>query len=426
MRIAIIGGEVVNPVENTIKPLNIYIKGKKIVAVDSQPPPNFQAEQTIDATNRYIFPGLIDLQVRCREPGFEHISTIQSETYAALSSGITTSICPPDTNPIIDNKAAAELIIKRAQEANVGRVLPVGAMTKKLRGKKLSEMAALKEAGCVAVSNADVPIKNLGVLLKAFLYAKTIDLPVILRPFEASLQHRGGVNDSAVSALTGLPAIPRESELIALQKYLYLIKKSKVRAHISLLSCAESVELIRHAKEQGVEVTADVAIHQLFFTDEKTKDFNSLFHLNPPLREERDITALRKGLKDGVIDAICSDHRPWNDENKNLPFGESEIGLSGVDTLLYLSLLLQQEEGWELSEIISLLSDKAARCLGLEAGTLNAGDRADLSIFDANKKREIQKQDIRSKGKNNAFIGYSVSGEITHTFKSGELVYLTT
>ena len=421
--IAILNGKIVNPVDNRIDTANIYIKDKKTLSIGKNPPQGYQADVEIDAKNQYVLPGLIDLQARCREPGEEQISTIKSETQAALSNGITTLICPPDTTPIIDNKASAELIITRAQQANVGRVLPIGAMTKQLQGKELSEMSALKEAGCIAISNADYPIENLSVLLRAFLYAKSVDLPVILRPFEPSLQSVGGVHESTTSTITGLPTIPKESELIALQKYLYLIKKSKVKAHISQISCAQSVELIHQAKKQGVTVTADVAIHQLFFTNKETQHFNPLFHLNPPLREEEDKKALRQGLHEGIIDAICSDHRPCNEENKNLPFKESSVGLSGVDTLLYLTLKLQQQEKWEFSKTISLISSNAAKCLDLKMGEIKVGQRADLSLFDPHPKRIIARENIHSQGKNNAFIGYSVQGEITHTFKSGKIVY---
>lgn len=422
---AIINGQIVNPVDHTITWQNLYIEDKNIAHIGLTQPPRFKAQLTIDAEGHYILPGLVDLQARCREPGDEHISTIESETKAALTNGITTLICPPDTNPIIDNKASAELIIKRAQKANVGRVLPVGAMTKQLKGLELSEMSALKAAGCIAISNADFPIENLNVLLHALYYAKTINLPVIIRPFEPSLHTLGGINEGVISATTGLPAISKEAELIALQKCLYLIKKTQAKTHIGQLSCAESVELIRQAKRQGVPVSADVAIHQLFFHDIENQHFNPLFHLNPPLRQQEDSLSLRQGLYDGTIDAICSDHRPCSEEHKMLPFQQSAVGLSGVDTLLYLTLKLQREEGWDLSQSIALISHKPAQCLNLRPGTgvLQTGKRADFSLLDPNPKRTICQNEIHSRGKNNAFVGFDIQGIITHTFKSGRLVY---
>ncbi|MEN8260979.1 MAG: glycosyltransferase, partial [Pseudomonadota bacterium] len=338
-RIAIIGGRIIDPDNGTDFIGNLYIAGGKILALE-QGPEGFQADKEIKLAGQIVCPGFVDLSARVREPGKEHKATIESETAAAARSGITTLCCPPDTTPVTDTPAVAELIKEKAGIAGKARLLPIGALTQGLAGKDLSEMEALKNAGCVAVSNAFEPMINLLVLRRSMEYAASHGLLLIIRPEDPSLRNDGCAHEGAVATRYGLPGIPDTAETVAVSQTLALVEQTGIRAHFGQLSCARSVTLIAKAISDGMPVSADVAAHQLHLTESNLRDFDANYHVSPPLRTESDLQALRAGLADGVIAALCSDHQPHDENAKLAAFPCTEPGISALETLLPFALRL--------------------------------------------------------------------------------------
>jgi dihydroorotase len=417
------GGRVIDPSQGIDRITNVYIQDGWILEVGDEAPKGFDIERRIDASGMVVCPGLVDLQARMREPGQEYIATIASETRAATKGGITTLICPPDTDPIIDNKAAAELVINRAKAADVGRLFPTGALTKRLRGELISEMKDLKEAGCVAMSNADKPILDTAILRRALEYAATVEVPVILNAMEPYLAKDGCAHEGEISDRLGLSGIPEEAETIALSRDLMLIEDTGVRAHFAQISCARSVEMIRQAQARGLPVTCDVTAHQLFLTEYDLTEFDSNMHLIPPLRTARDRDALRAGLADGTIGAVVSDHQPWEEDDKAMPFPETKPGASGVETLLALTLRLVEDGLLSLPEALAKVTNQAADLLNLPGGTLKRGRKGDVCIFDPEAYWEVKADELWSMGKNSPFIGWNFKGKVIYTLKSGQIVY---
>ncbi|MEC9078782.1 MAG: dihydroorotase, partial [Pseudomonadota bacterium] len=299
---------------------------------------DFSADQEIDATGCVVCPGLVDLQTRLREPGEEHKATMQSELSAAVAGGITSVCVPPDTNPVIDTPAMVHMVRQRGRRIQKARVYPLGALTVGLAGEQLTDMSALRDAGCPAVSNANQIIDNTLVMRRAMQYASTFDLTVFLTPLDHWLRGNGCVHEGEVSTRLGLPAVPEAAEIVALARDLALIETTGVRAHICQVSCARSVEKIREAKARGLRVTAAVSAHHLHLSEQDIGEFDTRYHVMPPLRSIADRDALRQGVISGVIDVICSDHQPHEVDVKLAPFSESAPGVSGLETLLSLVL----------------------------------------------------------------------------------------
>jgi len=341
---SIVNGRVLDPVCHLEATLDVHLERGKILAL-GQAPIGFTPAHTIDATGCLVCPGLVDLSARLREPGLAHKATIRSETRAAAAGGITTLCMPPDTDPILDTPAVAELILQLAQESGQSRVLPIGALTRRLKGEHLAEIGSLRDAGCVAVSNATKPISNTQVLRHAMQYAANFNLPLFVQPYEPWLDRHGVIHAGKVSARLGLSGIHYSAETIEVARNLLLAEETGVKIHFCRLSSARAVEQITQARSLGLEVTADVAIHQLFLTEKEMNGFNSECRVLPPFRLESDRDALRAGLMTGAITAICSDHQPHDADAKQVPFSEAEPGLSSVDTLLALSMRLAQEIG---------------------------------------------------------------------------------
>jgi dihydroorotase len=422
MRIAICGGRLVDP-RNGIDAVNdLFIADRRVVGVRC-PPDGFQADRVIDAEGLIVCPGLIDLCARLREPGQEYKATIASETHAAASAGITTLICPPDTDPVIDETAVVELIRRRAQAAGFARVLILGALTRALSGEQLAEMAALKEAGCVGVSNAAKPIVNTLVLRRAMEYAATYDLTVFLTPIDAWLAAGGSAHEGIVATRLGLPGIPVAAETTIVARDLALIEEIGVRAHFCRLSSTRAVEMVAQAQQQGLPVTADVSAHHLHLTEMDLGRFDSMAHVLPPLRSQRDKKGLRAGLASGVITAICSDHQPHEADAKQLPFSDSEPGISGLDSLLSLSLRLVEENTLPLTTVIERLTVGPSRILRLDLGHLGIGAIADACVFNPQQAWSLEPETMRSRGQNSPFLGCQFHGRVTHTLLAGRLVY---
>ncbi len=424
MKIAIINGHLIDPANAIDALLNIYIDGGVVVAI-GKPPAGFSAEQTINAEGQIVSPGFVDLQARLREPGETHKGSIASETAAAIKGGVTTLCLPPDTTPIIDSTVVAEQVLHKANIMGSARarVLPIGALTKGLEGEQLSNMDGLIQAGCVAVSNANRPIRSTLVLRRAFEYAASLDIMVRLQPEDAWLAEGGCVHEGEISSRLGLAGIPECAEVIAVSRALMLIEQIGVKVHFGPLSSVRSIELIAEARERGLPVSADIAAHQLILTEIDVDPFNSLCHVRPPLRSQRGLDGLRSALASGLFTAICSDHQPHEADAKLAPFAESAAGISGIETLLPLTLKLVTEGVLSMSEAIAHLSAKPAQLLGLEQGNLAVGSIADITIFDPHKDWIVSEETLISRGKNSPFIGWEMQGAVTTTLLDGEIVY---
>lgn len=421
MRTAICGGRLIDPANRIDTFSDVFIAEGRIVGI-GHPPDDFVAERRINAHHRIVCPGLVDLCARLREPGHEHKATIASETRAAAAAGITTLVCPPDTDPVIDEPAVVELIRRRAKATGKARVLTLGALTQGLKGDRLAEMAALKEVGCVGISDGGQPVANTLVLRRALEYAATFDLTVFLTPLDSQLAS-GIAHEGAIATRMGLSGIPAAAETGAIAHALELIRDIGVRVHFGRLACARSVELIARAQADGLAVTADVAVHQLHLTELDLAGFDSRCHVRPPLRRSQDRDALRAGLASGVITAICSDHQPHEPDAKQAPFGDTEPGIAGLDTLLALSLRLADEQLLPLPVLLERLTWGPARILGLDFGQLQTGAVADLCIFDPAIAWRAEPPLWHSHGQNSPFLGWELQGQVTHTLLAGQVVY---
>ena len=422
MKIHIKGGRLVDPKNNIDTERDVYIAAGKIVAVGAAPD-GFVANRTIDASGRIVCPGLVDLSARLREPGFEYKATLASEMAAAAAGGVTSLACPPDTDPPLDESGLVEMLKFRARNLNKARVYPIGALTEGLKGVKLTEMAELREAGCIAFSHADVPLTDNQVLYHAMQYAATFDIPVWLRAQDAALARGGVAHDGQVATRLGLPSIPVCAETAALSVILLLARETGARVHLSRLSSAEGINMVRRARHDGAAVTCDVAVHHLHLSEMDIGYFDPHCHLIPPLRSQRDRDALRKGLADHTIDAVCSDHCPVDDDAKQLPFSESEPGATGLELLLPLTLKWAEEENLPLATGLARITSDPARLLGIDAGHLAIGAEADVCIFDPACWWKVEPAALKSQGKNTPFSGHELKGRVTHTLVGGQIAY---
>ena len=401
---------------------HIYIEDGKILAITEQPD-FFETEQVIDAKGLWAMPGLVDLACYLRDPGADHKASIKSETIAAASAGITSLCFLPEPKVSVNSAANVNLINEINNRTSKAHIHVIGNLTQDLKGTALSNMGALKKASCVGVSNGLQPIKDLHTLYMAMQYAATYDLTVFIHPLDHSLAQKGCVHQGNVATRVGLPGIPTAAETAALSQALSLVAATQAKTHFCRLSSAESVKLIEYGKNQGLPITADVAAHQLFLSEMDIKDFNPLCHTMPPLRTIRDKEALRQGLADGIIDAICSDHQPHEIDAKLAPLQETEPGISALETLLPLSLKLVEEGVLSLPQAIALVTENPAKILGIPAGLLQEGQDASLLLFDPKPLWELQAENMLSAGKNTPFIGHGFAGQVIKTFLAGKMVY---
>jgi dihydroorotase len=423
MKTAILNARIIDPETQRDEITNLYIHKKIITHIGAVAPDDFTADQTLNADQHLLIPGIIDIAVTLREPGQEFKATIESESHAAASAGITHMYAMPEPKTAIDSMAMVKLIRSKAKTVNKTYIGMIGAATKNLAGKQLSNMGGLKHAGCVGVSNNRQPFADTRTLRMAMDYAATYELPLFFHPLDHSLAGQGCVHEGAVSTRAGLPGIPVAAETVAVAQVLALVEELGVRVHLCRLSTANSVDMVRQAKAKGLAVTADVAAHQLFLTDMDVSDFNPLCHVQPPLRSQRDLTALRQGLVDGTIDAICSDHQPHEIDAKLAPFQQTESGISALETLLPLTMRLVEEKILSLSEALACISIKAAKIMGNKQGRLQEGKRADFVLIDPTAFWELQTHEMQSKGKNTPFSGWSFTGKVVKTFVAGHCVY---
>ncbi len=422
MHVIIENGRIIDPANQLDCVANLYLADGKIAAV-TNPPDGFQADMRLDASGQIVCPGFIDLSTRLREPGQSRKATFKSEVIAAASSGVTSLCLQPDTSPVIDTPAVAELIKELANKAGYRQILPIAALTRKLEGNELSSMLALKQAGCIAVSNAGAPVTNLLILRRAMEYAASHDLLLIFRPNDYWLGNKGCAHEGAIATRYGLPGIPDAAETIALAHCLELAELTGCRVHFGQLSCKRSVIKIQQAQKYGLAVSADVAIHQLHLTENDMIPFDSAYHVLPPLRTEADKQFLRQGLASGTINCICSDHQPHDVDAKLGAFPETEPGISSLETLLPLTLKLVEQHAIDLQQAIAALSQHPADILRLNKGALTPGLPADICVFDPEREWQVNPSTWKSQGCNTPYWQHTLKGRVTHTLQAGKLIY---
>ncbi len=417
MRLHIKGGRVVDPASARDAVGDVYAADGKIAEEFSR------ADRVIDAKGLVVAPGFIDLSARLREPGYEYKATLESEMDAAVAGGVTSLACPPDTDPPLDEPGLVDMLRRRAKALSRARVYPLGALTVKLRGEALTEMAELGEAGCVAFSQGNVPLRDTQLLWRALQYAATFGYPVWLRAEDAWLSKDGVSHDGEVATRLGLAGIPSFAETIALGAILELVRATRARVHVCRLSTAGAVEMMRHAKQEGLPVSCDVAIHHLHLCDMDLGYFDSHCRLEPPLRSQRDRDALARGLAEGAVDCLCSDHTPVDEDGKHLPFAEAEPGATGLELLLPLTLKWGAAHKLPLAVTLARMTSDPARILGVATGRIVTGAPADLAVFDPGAAVRVTAESLKSQGKNTPFLGYELAGRVRYTVVAGNVVY---
>ena len=431
MKILIQGGRVMNPATGFDEVCDLAIAAGRIVAI-GHAGIDFAPNKTIDATGCVVAPGLVDLAARLREPGYEHASMLQSELAAAVAGGVTSLVCMPDTDPVLDEPGLVEMLKFRAEKLHQSHVFPLGALTVNLKGEVLTEMVGLAEAGCVGFSQAEVPLGNTQVLQRALQYASTFGYTIWLRPQDMHLG-KGVAASGALATRMGLSGVPVAAETIALHTIFELMKSTNAKVHICRISSAAGVALVRQAKAEGLQVSCDVSINSLHLTDVDLGYFDSRARLNPPLRQQRDRDALRAALLDGTIDALVSDHTPVDEDAKTLPFAEAEAGATGLELLLSLALKWQSEssdKSLTLAQTLATVTSQPAKVLSANLPVANAslgqlveGGAADICIFDPKAMWVVGDDTLRSQGKHTPFSGYELPGQVRATLVSGHVAF---
>jgi dihydroorotase len=426
MNIHIKNGHLVDPANKVDGQNDLFIAAGKIAAV-GKAPAGFKADQTIDAKGLVVAPGLVDLSARLREPGYEYKATLESELQAAIQGGVTSLVCPPDTDPVLDEPGLVEMLKHRAKTLNQAHVYPLGALTVGLKGVALTEMAELSEAGCIGFSQAENPVLDTTVLMRAMQYAQTFGYTVWLRPQDPYIGRHGVAHSGPVASRLGLSGVPVMSETIALHTIFELVRATGARVHLCRISSAAGLDLIRSAKHEGLPVSCDVGAHHIHLTDGDIGFFDSNARLTPPLRTQRDRDAIRQGLLDGTVNAICSDHTPVDDDEKLLPFGEASPGATGLELLLSLALKWADEcidqPSQRIARAVAKVTVDAAAVAGLPSGQLGIGSVADLCLFDPSVHWKVQAGALASQGKHTPFLGYELAGQVRTTIVAGHVVF---
>jgi len=438
MNILIQNGRVMDPASGFDHVADVAVADGHIVAMvkaGEKLPANFKAEQTIDAKGCIVAPGLVDLQVRLREPGYEHEGMLASELLAAVAGGVTSLVCPPDTDPVLDEPGLIEMLKFRAEKLHRARVFPLGALTRGLKGEVLTEMSDLTDAGCVGFSQAEVPLENTQVLQRALQYASTFGYTVWLRPQDMHLG-KGVAASGPLATRLGLSGVPVAAETIALHTIFALMRSTKARVHLCRISSAEGVALVRAAKQEGLAVTADVSINSLHLSDHDIGYFDSRARVTPVLRQQRDREALRAALADGTLDVLVSDHTPVDVDAKALPFAEAEPGATGLELLLSLSLKWAQDSQVSLMRALEVLTAQPAKVLGqvqgqsASMGQLHVGGVADLVVFDPAAEWQVTPNALHSQGKHTPFAfdmtGMMLPARVKATLVAGRVAYQAT
>ncbi len=421
MKLLIKSGRVIDPSQNLDAILDVLIEDGVIKDIQG----NIEAAdaQKIDAQGKIVCPGLIDVHVHLREPGFEYKETIETGLRAAVAGGFTAVCCMANTNPVNDNQEVTRYLLKRAEEVGLARLYPIGAVSKGLKGEELAPIGELKEAGVVALSDDGQPIYDSGFLRRALEYAKYFGLPIISHAEDKKMARDGVMNEGRMSTLLGLPGIPAVAEEIMVFRDIKIAALTGGHIHIAHVSTAGSVELIREAKKKGIRITAETCPHYFSLTEEAVRDFNTNAKVSPPLRTDADIQAIKQGLKDGTIDLIATDHAPHHPLEKETTFEDAPSGLIGLETSLPISLKLVEEGVLTWPELIDKMSCKPAQIFGLKGGSLKPGTVADVTIIDPELTYQIDANSFFSKARNCPFNGWKVKGRAVITILGGEIVY---
>lgn len=423
------GGRVIDPASGRDQTADVLVGEGRVQAI-GDPAATPAGATVLDARGCIVLPGLVDLSVRLREPGHEHARMLQSEMAAAVAGGVTSLVCPPDTDPVLDEPGLVEMLRFRAGALRQARVYPLGALTRGLKGEVLTEMVQLTQAGCVGFSQAEVPLRSTQVLLRAFQYASTFGYTVWLRPQDRDLG-TGVVASGPLATRMGLSGIPVAAETIAIHTIIELMRSTGARVHLCRLSSAAGIALVRQARAEGLALSCDASINSLHLIDTDIGYFDSRARLQPPLRQQRDRDAIRAALADGTIDALVSDHCPVTEDGKTLPFAESEPGATGVELLLSLALKWADADGVGLRRALQVLTDGPAAVLepGASAaaaggmGRLVPGGVADLCIFDPAGRWTVGPQQLRSQGKHSPFAGLELPGRVRWTVVGGHVAH---
>lgn len=422
MKILIKNGLVVDPANNIERIADLLIVDdviKKVGENISDPD-----AKVIDATGKVVAPGLVDLHVHFREPGLEYKEDITTGSKAAAKGGVTTVVCMPNTNPVIDNRALVEFVMNRGREEGLVNVLTTGCISKGQKGEELSEIGELKSAGAVGLTDDGRPVKSSSLMRKALEYAKMFDIPVMSHSEDLELVDNGSMNEGYMSTYLGLRGIPKAAESVAVSREILIAEEVGGRLHICHVSTKNSIEAIRQAKKRGVNVTAETAPHYFTLTDKACDGFNTNAKMNPPLRDDEDVKAVIEGLKDGTLDAIATDHAPHHRDEKDVEFDQAYNGIVGLETSLALGVTYLVKTGkLTMSELIERMSLNPSRIIGIDRGTLSEGAKADVIIFDNDNKFKVDVSKFESKGKNSPYDGYELYGRVETTITSGKIVY---
>jgi len=420
------GGTVIDPASGTQERRDVLVREGKIIAVSELIAEEALAgAKVIEAANHLVLPGLIDMHVHLREPGYEYRETVESGTRAAVAGGFTAMACMANTKPVNDSAAVTEYILERAQAAGLARVYPIGAVSKELKGEELAEIGEMRQAGIVAVSDDGMPIMNGGLMRRALEYSSMFGLPVIVHEEDRLIAGDGVMNEGAMSLRLGLKGVPAAAEEAMLARDLSLLERTGGRLHVAHASTAGSVDLIRRAKDRGLAVTAEAAPHHFTLTEAAVEGYNTRAKMNPPLRTLQDVEAIRHALADGTIDVIASDHAPHHRDEKEVEFDHALNGVVGLETTLALSLRLAEEAQIPLLRLIAAMSLNPARILGLPLGTLAPGAEADITVVDPSSRWTVQAARFQSKGRSTPFEGMELRGHAVLTMVAGRIVWRT-
>jgi dihydroorotase len=423
MKLLIKGGRVVDPANGIDEVLDILVQNGIIVELKRGIDAEEGGAKAIDARGKTVVPGLVDMHVHLREPGYENKETIETGCLAAAAGGFTAVVCMANTVPVNDNTSVTRLILERAKAAGTIDVLPVGAVSKGLKGEELAEFGPMKEAGAVAFCDDGNPIMDSGLMRTALESSMKLGLPILSHCEDLNLSRGGVMNEGDLARELGLKGIPPAAEEVMVARDIILADLTKGNLHICHVSTAGSVELIRWAKARAVPVTAETAPHYFTLTEDAVNDCGTNAKMNPPLRTAFDREAVKEGLRDGTIDAIATDHAPHDAASKEVDFPQASNGIIGLETALPLTLRLVDEGVLPLDGAIAKLSTNPSRILGLSKGALSKGSRADMAIFDENREFVLQRASLRSKSRNTPFDGWRFKGVVEFTIVGGRIVY---
>jgi dihydroorotase len=423
MSLLIAGGTVIDPASNLHAQLDVLIADGHVAEVAEAGRLTGKAEERIDASGCWVVPGLIDIHVHLRDPGYEYKETVATGAQAAVAGGFTAVACMANTNPVNDNAAVTEYILERAHEANLARVYPIGAVSMGLQGERLAEIGEMREAGIVAVSDDGMPVNDSALMRRALEYSSMFDLPVIAHEEDCGLACGGVMNEGAVSFRLGLKGMPAAAEEVMVARDIALVERTGGRLHVAHVSSAGSIHLIREAKARGLPVSAEATPHHFTLTEEAVASYDTNAKMNPPLRTASDVEAVIEGLRDGTIEVIASDHAPHHRDEKDIEFAEAANGIIGLETTLPLCLRLIRDAGLSIESVVAALTTNPARVLGIPCGRLTPGGLADIAVIDPNYAWTVDPNQFHSKSRNTPFSGWQMIGAARATIVGGRVAW---